>query len=270
MTDTNQDKKVAVIWGLKPGQTIEVPLHQLYEHLNLDDCQSLAEMAALSSNVYKDNNQDFFEINNWSAVEIDVSHPTPSWKFKVPGLKFEVWKKSVSGHKPMIAIVFRGSHVGWDWYTNIRWLTRFIPFTFDHYDQTKSIVSKIEGQINGRYGINGVEIVTTGHSLGGGLAQLTAYASQNIKRVFSFDSSPVTGFYDIEKAVRERNKVGTTIYRVYEHREALSFIRNFMKHLYPVSLKDPHIIEIRFNFSGENAIEKHSIDLIARNLNQKI
>ena len=73
--------------------------------------------------------------------------------------------------------------------------------------------------------IRGAELYSTGHSLGGGLAQEFAYAlprNDNVPRVtkvFAFDPSPVTGFYSVGKDLRDYNKTDLRIDRIYERKE---------------------------------------------------
>lgn len=58
------------------------------------------------------------------------------------------------------------------------------------------------------------------------------------------------------------------IYRVYEHGEILAYLRLLFKALYPVTSKDPKIVEIRYNLTSGNPIGQHSIKNLALALNQ--
>src|SRR5207248_2089199 len=94
-----------------------------------------------------------------------------------------------SSNGPTVAcLVFRGSHLLWDWYSNFRWITCWIPFVDDHYEQTEHIIPVVVGDVRRRH--PNVRIIAAGHSLGGGLAQTAAYAACGaIDTVFAFDSS---------------------------------------------------------------------------------
>ena len=75
-------------------------------------------------------------------------------------------------------IAFRGTDkddLG-DWISNFRWLYRLVP-KFDQYAQVQTHITNIVRQIK-KHGCSGpgTQIVTAGHSLGGGLAQQAAYA----------------------------------------------------------------------------------------------
>ena len=108
-------------------------------------------------------------------------------------------------------------------------------------------------------------MITAGHSLGGGLAQQAAYAHPDIKQVFAFDSSPVTGFQNVPEPARTRNKAGIVIERIFEHGEILAYARTFLRQFLPLSERDPVINEIRFNLSKGDAVTQHSmVDLAKR------
>lgn len=80
-----------------------------------------------------------------------------------------------------------------------------------------------------------VLIHATGHSLGGGIAQQTAYLSRKLVAAFAFDTSPVTNWSRLVRLDKEPRTAGQkpvmenadpTIYRVYHWHEGLAYVRN--------------------------------------------
>lgn len=250
---------------------------------NLKELKYLHEYAILSANIYgdaRDNEtvsaKEFCQTKNlryhppaWSRLsEIPPFPETPPGHLKIKGLEREVWIKKSNGLRPLALIVFRGTdfkQLG-DWFSNFRWVTRFIPLTWDQYDQTRSLVPELVENIRKhakkKYGEEPI-IISAGHSLGGGLAQQAGYISKHIKKVYAFDASVVTGYYSVNKADRNLNKMGMKIYRIYEHGEILAYLRLFMKLIFPVTHENPQIVEIRYNLGKGNLVSQHSMKKFA-------
>src|SRR5437764_10099636 len=112
-------------------------------------------------------------------------------------------------------------------------------------------------------------ISTTGHSLGGGLAQEILYAAAyKIDHAIVFDPSPVTALHDLTPEAQsvyhhQLNRSVLSQYRIiraYERGEILMFARNAV---YLVYKPDTQTISIEFNAPGRlNAVGKHSITLL--------
>lgn len=176
-----------------------------------------------------------------------------------------------------VAVVFRGTEF-WslkDWWSNFRWIniTRLVPWHEDQYTVTADEVGKeFVKELKLRYP-DTCEVVATGHSLGGGLAQHFAYSLPltqlksgkrvKVSKVYAFDPSPVTG-WTTAGTVKQDNANGLKIDRAFEHGEALAYIRLMTSYLYPPSAKDPSIREIRFNLVPTwNPVRNHSMRLLA-------
>ena len=197
------------------------------------------------------------------------------------GLYVEVWEKDSS--PPVVAVVFRGTETtSWkDWVSNFRWLLRFIPFYPDQYTvvaQTvgKEVLDDLNRKIaDGKEQYKEIRIITTGHSLGGGLAQHLAYSLPQtsspdgkllprVSNVYGFDPSPVTGWYSVGRQLRTANAKGLEIDRVFEHGEILAYLRLVLRYINPPNVSDPSIREIRYNFVDSiNPFSSHSMRLIA-------
>jgi hypothetical protein len=178
------------------------------------------------------------------------------------GLYVEVWEK-LSFKGRTLAVVFKGTQYRSrrDWISNLRWfwywLQHFVPFYQDQY----TVVAKLFGAEfieeftrRGYDHSDHISIVTSGHSLGGGLAQQFAYSLPldpnvpSVAHVFAFNPSPVTGWYSVKRAVRTHNAQGLTIDRLFEHGEILAYLRLLLSYIYPPSASDPSVREIRVNF----------------------
>ncbi|WP_158932957.1 lipase family protein [Acidisphaera sp. S103] len=189
-------------------------------------------------------------------------------------LRAEVWEQK---DRTLIVVAFGGTVFtsGSDWIANLRW---FIPKRNDEYTQIVGLfgpdfVKEFRSRVNNpemAY-LKDAKIYSTGHSLGGGLAQQFAYALpkgiQRVSKVYAFDPSPVTGFYSVDCATRQTNRDGLQITRIYERGEILAILRSFTSILVKPSAIHPMIRGVRFNlFYTGNAISGHSIVELARKM----
>lgn len=223
-----------------------------------------------SDRLEKEEDIDFLNRLGWQQWKEKPSIPEPDdWRFELGGLHYEVWEKA-EGNNVTAAIAFRGTDDAVDWWTNFRWVTRYVPFIRDQYMQVQNQMPQLIKLLLERHQKRELNIITSGHSLGGGLAHQAAYTCDCIKKVFAFDPSPVTGFYSVPNPPRNRNAQNIVVNRIYEKGEALSPIRHIVRQVNPLDEKDPEIIEIRFNLSsGENAVSEHAMRPLARNLRKK-
>lgn len=195
-------------------------------------------------------------------------------RLNVGGLALNVWRSDRAPAGPAVAIVFRGTARVPDWVANLNWLlARRLPFIPDRYSQLRSLLVELQDDVERRF--PGATVVAAGHSLGGGLAQHAAYAGGRIKEVYSFNSSPVTGYFSIPRHERQRNRRALTIHRVSERGEVLAFVRGPIRLLRSLvrcvvapSPDSVAITEYRFNVERVTfrMLSQHSIEALARHL----
>jgi hypothetical protein len=227
--------------------------------------EQLQYYAVLSAQVYGETTQSS-DANiplDCKLIADETSVATLTQKGKtVSGLRFQVWYWS---SEKQLIIAFRGTgkRLG-DWFSNFRWVTRFIPGVHDHYDMVRDNIESILSQVIALAGPVS-QIITTGHSLGGGLAQQAAYGSKNIKTVYAFNPTPITGYRNIDKPTLRENRKGIFIARIFEHGEILAYMRFGLRMFYKISGKNPEIVELRFNFSRKpGVIREHAMDALAQ------
>jgi hypothetical protein len=191
-------------------------------------------------------------------------------------LRAEVW---YNRKQNILAVTFGGTvfNSGSDWRSNLRWFVpgdrndeytvlvrRFIPAFRDKFNELKA---RPEYE-----SLSSATLVSTGHSLGGGLAQQFAYALvvdhslPRVSRVYAFDPSPVTGFYSVDRDVLDGNIKALQIERIYERGEVLASLRSALSIVYPLSDNKPVISEVRYNLTGGTPVSQHSIAALARGL----
>ena len=197
-------------------------------------------------------------------------------------LRAEVWTNRTKGR---VVVAFGGTvFSNWkDWKSNLHW---FNPFQHDEYTLT---VSKFGPQFAdsfiGRKGQPGWEflqdasIYSTGHSLGGGLAEEFAYSLPldrpgvpRVTKVYAFDPSPVTGFLSVTSATRKENKTNLEIDRIYERGEVLAILRSITSVIHKPPAANPKVRQVRYNLFGNdrfgltNSIAGHSIEQLSAKL----
>jgi hypothetical protein len=191
------------------------------------------------------------------------------------GPGFQVWARAraAGGVCREVSIAFRGTRgltSGWDWVSNAdRWYGS--PYD-DYYYQLRRNINGIIKRIKGLdcYRPDSTRIVSTGHSLGGGLAQFAALAnnangSVRISKVFAFDPSPVTGAHLIDKQTLNANSQGLTIDRIYQEGEVLSLPRRLIQEYPPAqSFCGPFVRTVKVDaVPGGGAVGLHSMNPLA-------
>lgn len=191
-------------------------------------------------------------------------------KIEKTHLRVEVWQKQREDGTLVVAVTFGGTvfNNDKDWRANLRW---FLPGgQRDEYTDVvrtfaPAFMDEFVNRLSGR-AMQSIELISTGHSLGGGLAQQFAYAHcldarvPRVTKVYAFDSSPVTGFFSVQRAVRNVNRMTLDIDRIYERGEILAILRSILSVLWKPSRTAPTIRGRRyFLFFAWNPITGHSM-----------
>jgi hypothetical protein len=189
-------------------------------------------------------------------------------KIETTHLRVQVWERN---EPPAVAVTFGGTvfNNDADWRANLRW---FPPWKRDEYtDVVQKFAPAFRDELNrlcknmDTVRLSKLALFSTGHSLGGGLAQQFAYSvpfdcAKRVKQVYAFDPSPVTGFFSVARGLRNENKRGLLIDRIYERGEILARLRSLTSLFYRPSTVNAAIRGVRYNlFRAWNAIAAHSI-----------
>lgn len=216
-------------------------------------------MSKLSSFVYDEKPRKIYQ--DWRFVyegtEKDLKNADGDRL--ISGLKFAIWENK---EEKKSVLVYRGTTTLIDFHANLHWLTKLTDLAIDQYEQIHLVLDHIKPYVN-------FELITAGHSLGGGLAQHSLYQSKDIKTAFAFNSTPVTGWSDISRMQQDTNAKGTKIYRVNEKGEVLEFFRLLMKVGYIMSPEpnvNPYVKEYRMNLKEGNLFSEHGIAAMADSL----
>ncbi len=251
---------------------LEEPIHELMEDNPDTSAEAMYEYAIFSDLTYGDIQGDVVVVDNtevtipeaWRPLLDIPEMPAARREFDLPGLKYQAW---FNDSRNEVVLAFRGTRPPKlvDWYSNVRWATRFIPGVRDHYDKVRLYTPLFVEYVRSQFG-EAVTITTTGHSLGGGLAQQAAYSSPEIRKVFAFNASPVTGYRSLQKKRRQAGEQGVRIARAFELGEILGHLRFILRQFYPLTDLNPKIVEYRFNFAKGNAVSEHEMGQFAEQL----
>lgn len=260
-----------------------------------DDLQSDAAQAATADAERRTKFEGKLSAAGWKRADLgprpflpdNPLHQKYSPAEKV-GLAYDIWINELYQPK-VIAIAIRGTEFAtWqDWKSNFWWLTRHVT------DQNQYRIVQLEteaGYVFQAYAKQIADrdavVITTGHSLGGGLAQCLRYAyPASVEQAYAFDPSPVTGFSDDEResvSTQDRNNNNCIrdeyesllplpefpahrTLRIYAKGEILAYGRGILRFFYPIT---DNIIEIRFDGARStfDPLGHHSIDRLAEDI----
>lgn len=195
------------------------------------------------------------------------------------GLMFHVWHRNINGSEEVV-LAFRGTSGAGDWrYGNLWWFSR--AFTADtQLSRARAYAQEVMRHFNEKALSEKApppRYITTGHSLGGSLAQHVLYAfPRQVEQAIVFDTSSVTGFVDPSISRDDRvdacackPELGpeARIIRVYQTYEILANLRIFHKLILP---PERHVQEVRFPFDAPvNPVSRHGIGEFTDKLHER-
>jgi hypothetical protein len=235
---------------------------------------ALRTRAALQSQAVNPDPDDALQAAGWRLWS-DFPDAELLEKLSATHLRLEIWEKQ---HPPTIAVTFGGTVFNneADWRANLRW---FIPAHRDEYtDVVQTFAPAFARKLGQRLQLSpnpvpaDAILLSTGHSLGGGLAQQFAYSlppesPKRVTKVYAFDPSPVTGFYSVASRLRNHNKRGLLIDRIYERGEVLALLRSLTSFVIKPTARNAEIRGVRYAlWRAWNPIGAHSIAALAAKL----
>ncbi|CAN5695754.1 hypothetical protein BH11PSE7_BH11PSE7_16380 [soil metagenome] len=224
------------------------------------------------------------------------------------GVAFKVFQRDHADGGAEIVVAFRGTVFSYpaNWKANFAWVTNTFGNRTDAYSVVRGpVAQELLARLRQQFPedvlrTDRVKIATTGHSLGGSLAQHLAYAfppevgmarshpGLKVREITVFDPSPVNGWVHVAAALRAGNAGNLPVRRVYQHGEFLALARLPLSYVYsaaPVECAghpeqcEPLFSEVKYwtscdadpkfsrgdGFDGwnENMVSSHAIQLLA-------
>lgn len=220
---TSQDIEQCVRTNVLSGPKVYPP-PELYDPEEISNLYLLYGVASLNAYSYKATDGRIFEsdgeYSNFTVRAYDSSWEKQPRSIKPGGLALDYYFNDQDPNVFRVMIAFRGTEftsVG-DWYSNLSWLTQLLPFK-NQYDYARDAVVEIRSRANILRGKKKLSIITTGHSLGGGLAEHIAHAFPCTSAVV-FDSSFVVNRFRLAEPFED-----TQVVHIFDKNDELTFVR---------------------------------------------
>lgn len=207
----------------------------------------------------------------WQIAKLDPAL-TPACEDDL-GLMYHVWERKI-GDQRFVVISFRGTSGDGDWVYGNLWPVSHLATNDNQYTRANTLAGNVIAYFRNKTSPTDppVRLITTGHSLGGGLAQHVLYSHpKDVEQAIVFDPSSITAFSSLPVELQLQGcsceqSLGTEarIIRVYQTYEILTNLRIVHKTFFA---PERHVQEVRFPYkSSFNEVERHSMQDFANNL----
>lgn len=189
--------------------------------------------------------------------------------FSGSGLYYETYVFGKAGKFSEAVIAFRGTEnygaqIPEDWGTDFSAALGFDP---KEYQEARSQILRAINNLRAEN--KEVKIYLTGHSLGGGLAQQSAYTmtKEDVSSTYIFNTSPVSNWsylYSVKGLIRNDDP---EIFRIQERGEGLAIPRWVSTR---VNFRRFGRSDYEFNFTKGNPVSEHTMAILACNFASRI
>lgn len=200
------------------------PPPEIYDQEEIANIYIPYAVAALNAYAYKAPDGSTYE-SDGELSRFTLSAYSASWSrqpriVKPSGLTLDYYFNDDDPEVLKILIAFRGteSSSAGDWFSNLSWITQLIPIK-NQYDYAREAVSEVRARARVLAKGKKLTMLTTGHSLGGGLAEHVAYAFPCVSAVV-FNSSFVVNRFRLAEPFDDAQVV-----HIFDKNDELTFLR---------------------------------------------
>jgi hypothetical protein len=214
-------------------------------------------IAALNSYAYRSQDGTVYEatgeFSNFTLKQYDARWKKQARVLKPSGLALDYYFDESDPEIFKVLVAFRGTEFESisDWYSNLSWFTQLLPLR-NQYDVAREVFGEIRSKAKEKQGAKKATFITTGHSLGGGLAEHIAHAFPCTSAVV-FDSSFVVNRYRLAQPYDDAQVV-----HIFDKDDELTFVRR----LFSPDAETPTYRRFRLNAVARGSLQHGSERLV--------